>query len=335
MCGNQPLVSVIMPVYNCEKYVSEAIESVISQSYDNWELIVVDDGSKDKSISIIESYVEKDKRIRLYQNTSGEHGPGAARNFGMNMIKGKYTYFLDSDDWIERDLLQDTVTLAENTGADIVPFGYVCEDNGNQIHRPLMPSGNFEYQDFKAYAYEIIRGTWTAHPLIQSDLLKDLRYNQFRNGEDICFAMEWLCRVKKVCGIEKEYYHVRVVAGSVSRSHNWYNLFTESNVAIWESERKFLLYCGLDEESQLVKNAAIERYTWSILCLCGKNCTLPLSEKLRQMGFVAAQMNLRKYKRKFAWTGYPGIRKIPKLLVKLNLEGMMLLAGSVYFKLRG
>ena len=137
MYGNEPLVSVIMPVYNCEKYLKESIESVISQSYQNWELIIVDDGSKDKSVSIIKSYMEKDKRIQLYKNESGEHGPGIARNYGMEKIRGKYTYFIDADDWIEKDLLQDTVTLAEKKHADIVPFGFIIEDNGKKIKKPL------------------------------------------------------------------------------------------------------------------------------------------------------------------------------------------------------
>ena len=133
MNENQPLVSIIMPVYNCERFLSESIESVISQSYKNWELLIVDDGSKDKSVSIIESYARKDSRIRLFKNETEEHGPGIARNYGIERISGKYTYFIDADDWIEKELLQDTVSLAEKTDADIVPFGFVIEENGKQI----------------------------------------------------------------------------------------------------------------------------------------------------------------------------------------------------------
>lgn len=132
MNDNQPLVSIIMPVYNCERFLSESIESVISQSYKKWELLIVDDGSTDKSISIIESYAEKDSRIQLYKNDSGEHGPGIARNYGIERIGGKYTYFIDADDWIEKALLQDTVALAEKMDADIVPFGFIVENNGEK-----------------------------------------------------------------------------------------------------------------------------------------------------------------------------------------------------------
>ena len=332
MNENQPLVSVIMPVYNCERFLTEAIESVISQSYQNWELLIVDDGSKDKSVPIIESYVEKDSRIRLYKNESGEHGPGIARNYGMEHISGKYTYFIDSDDWIEKDLLQDTVTLAEKTNADIVPFGFVIEDNGKQIKKPLKPCGNFEFQDFKSIANEIVRGTWSeCHELIRSDLLQNVRHNKYKTCEDICFQMDLLCNVRKVCGIDKEYYHYRVVQGSISHRDKWDDEFLETAITVWEKERKFLEYCGLAENSQIMKNAAIERYTGCLYWLCKGKCPLSLSEKYKQIKYIGNKMKIRNFKSKFDCTCYSGMKKIVKIFVKYNLEIVMILMGSLYF----
>ena len=332
MNENQPLVSVIMPVYNCERFLTEAIESVISQSYQNWELLIVDDGSKDKSVPIIESYVEKDSRIRLYKNESGEHGPGIARNYGMEHISGKYTYFIDSDDWIEKDLLQDTVTLAEKTNADIVPFGFVIEDNGKQIKKPLKPCGNFEFQDFKSIANEITRGTWSeCHELIRSELLQDVRHNKYKTCEDICFQMDLLCNVRKVCGIDKEYYHYRVVQGSISHRDKWDDEFLETAITVWEKERKFLEYCGLAENSQIMKNAAIERYTGCLYWLCKGKCPLSLSEKYKQIKYIGNKMKIRNFKSKFDCTCYSGMKKIVKIFVKYNLEIVMILMGSLYF----
>lgn len=336
MYGNQPLVSIIMPVYNCEKFLSESIESVISQSYQNWELIIVDDGSKDNSIAIIEVYVEKDSRIRLYKNQSEEHGPGIARNYGMEQISGKYTYFIDADDWIEKELLQDTVTLAEKMDADIVPFGFIIEDNGKKIKKPLTPCGNFEFQDFKRIANEITRGTWSeCHELIRSALLRDVRHNKYKTCEDICFQMDLLCNVRKVCGIDKEYYHYRIVKDSVSHTDNWDDLFIEKSIAVWEKERKFLEYCGLNEESQIMKNTAIERYTGCMYWLCKKKCPLSLMEKHRQIKYIANTIGIKKFKSKFDCTGYSGIHKISKLFVKHNLEIIMILMGTLYFKILG
>lgn len=332
MHGNQPLVSIIMPVFNCEMFLSESIQSVISQSYQNWELIIVDDGSQDASVPIIESYVEKDPRVRLYKNETGEHGPGIARNFGIERISGKYTYFLDADDWIEKDLLRDTVALAEETNADLVPFGFLIEDNEREVRRPLMPSGNLDFRDFQSHANEIIRGTWSeCHELIRSELLHNVRHNSYRKGEDICFQMDLLCNVKKVCGIDKAYYHYRVVPGSITHNKKWYDAYMESNVAVWEKERKFLNACGVKEHSQVMKNAAIERYTWCIYCLCEKNCSLPLTEKYRQIEFAAHKMEIKKYKRKLAWMNYPGIGKLVRLLIKLHLEKLLVLLGTLYF----
>ena len=330
MNENQPLVSVIMPVYNCEKYLSESIESVISQSYQNWELLIVDDGSTDKSVLIIESYVEKDSRIRLYRNESGEHGPGIARNYGMEHVSGKYTYFIDADDWIEKDLLQDTVTLAEKTNADIVPFGFVIEDNGKQIKKPLKPCGNFEFQDFKSIANEIVRGTWSeCHELIRSDLLQNVRHNRYKTCEDICFQMDLLCNVRKVCGIDKEYYHYRVVKGSISHTDKWDDEFLETAIAVWEKERNFFEYCGLTESFQIMKNAAIERYTGCLYWLCKGKCPLSLSEKYKQIKYIGNNMEIKKYKNEYDCSAYSGMRKIAKLLVKYNMEVLIILIETI------
>ena len=334
MYENQPLVSVIMPVYNCDRFLSEAIESVISQRYQNWELLIVDDGSKDKSIVIIESYVKKDSRIRLYKNESGEHGPGIARNYGMERIGGKYTYFIDADDWIEKDLLQDTVALAEKMDADIVPFGFIIEYNGKKIKKSLKPCGNFELQDFKNIANEIIRGTWSeCHELIKSELLQNVRHNKYKTCEDICFQMDLLCNVRKVCGINKEYYHYRVVKDSISHIDKWDDIFLETAIAVWEKERKFIEYCGLTEDSQIMKNTAIERYTGCLYWLCKRKCPLSLTEKYEQIKYIGNKMEIRKFKNKFDCSCYSGMKRIAKLFVKYNLEMVMILMGTLYFKI--
>ena len=94
-------VSVIMPVYNTEKYLSEAIESVLNQTYSDFELLLINDRSTDNSKQICIDYSKKDNRIRFFDNNTGEHGPGPTRNIGLDNAKGEYVYFMDSDDWIE------------------------------------------------------------------------------------------------------------------------------------------------------------------------------------------------------------------------------------------
>ena len=334
MNDNNPLISIIMPVYNGERFLSEAIESIIAQTYENWELLAVDDGSTDKSLQIIEAYAEKDGRIKLLKNDSGEHGPGIARNYGIERISGKYTYFLDADDWIEKDLLKDTVSLAEKTGADIIPFGFVIEDNGKQIRKSLKPCGNYNFEDFKSIANEIVRGTWgECHQLTRSEIIKDVRHNKYKTCEDICFQMDLLCNVKKVCGIDKEFYHYRVVKNSISHSSEWDSLFFEQSITLWEKEIKFLEYCGVEEDSQTMKNTVIERYTGCIYWIIKSKYSITIKEKYRQIKNIGDVIKINKYKADYDCNAYSGLRKIVKLLVKHNMELIMILAGTLYYKI--
>lgn len=99
-----PTISVIIPVYNAENYVGRCIESVQAQTYNNWQMILVDDGSKDKSLEICQKYADVDDRISVIHQENA--GPGIARNTGIAKTSGNYVVFIDSDDYIEKDYFQ-------------------------------------------------------------------------------------------------------------------------------------------------------------------------------------------------------------------------------------
>ena len=113
-----PLVSVITPAYNAEDYISQCLSSVLSQTLSDIEVIVVDDGSTDRTASIVEELTHRDGRIRLIRQEN--QCAGVARNKGMEVAEGKYLYFLDADDWIEPDSLEKLCSSAESLGSDIV-----------------------------------------------------------------------------------------------------------------------------------------------------------------------------------------------------------------------
>lgn len=113
-----PLVSVIIPAYNAEDYISQCLSSVLSQTLSDIEVIVVDDGSTDRTASIVEELTHRDGRIRLIRQEN--QCAGVARNKGMEVAEGKYLYFLDADDWIEPDSLEKLCSPAESLGSDIV-----------------------------------------------------------------------------------------------------------------------------------------------------------------------------------------------------------------------
>jgi teichuronic acid biosynthesis glycosyltransferase TuaG len=129
MSDNQALVSIVMPAYNCEKYVVEAINSVLAQTYRNWELLVLDDGSKDKTLQIIEEFSQKDSRIKALPNGKNM-GVSATRNRGIELASGEWIAFLDSDDMWKPEKLEKQFEIVEKEAAEFLFTGssYINEE---------------------------------------------------------------------------------------------------------------------------------------------------------------------------------------------------------------
>src|SRR5690606_24370948 len=109
----QKLVSVITPVFNSERFLKETIESVLSQTYENWEMILIDDGSADDSVHIVQSYVERDTRFKLIRNRHNI-GPALSRNRGIELASGSYLTFLDADDLWDSYFLEKSLVFLES-----------------------------------------------------------------------------------------------------------------------------------------------------------------------------------------------------------------------------
>lgn len=142
---NSNLISIITPMYNGEKYVSQTIESVISQTYPNWEMVIVDDGSKDNSPQIVESYSQKDKRIRLIRQSNA--GSAAARNNALRHANGRYICFLDADDLLDCQFLEKQLDFLKDKNAGIVYASYrrVNEEN-KEILKPFIVPDKVNYK---------------------------------------------------------------------------------------------------------------------------------------------------------------------------------------------
>lgn len=117
---NSGLISVIIPVYNVESYLRECVDSVLSQTYENYEIILVDDGSTDNSGKICDDYADKNNKITVVHKENS--GPSPTRNAGIRVAKGEYIYFLDSDDYLDETAFEKLVQIAKNEEADIVFF---------------------------------------------------------------------------------------------------------------------------------------------------------------------------------------------------------------------
>ena len=120
MAEQRARASIVMPLYNCLPYVGDCLQSVLSQSYENLQVIIVDDGSDDGSWEYVRGVADVDSRVEVYRK--GHENAGVARNFGFEHVEGKYVYFLDSDDLFHEDLVATTVERLEETGADACVF---------------------------------------------------------------------------------------------------------------------------------------------------------------------------------------------------------------------
>ena len=118
----QPLLSIIVPIYNVEQYLDRCIQSILNQTYQNLEIILVDDGATDCSGAIADSYAAKDKRIKVFHKENG--GLSDARNYGLEHVTGDYILFIDSDDFIVNIMCERLITVANNNNADIVSCNY-------------------------------------------------------------------------------------------------------------------------------------------------------------------------------------------------------------------
>ena len=146
MSQQTPLVTVIMPAYNAESFIEEAIESVVNQTETSWELIVIDDCSKDSTRSRIRELSLRDSRIHLVENPENM-GVAKTRNRGLEMFRGEYVAFLDSDDYWRPQMLKKMVSRAEETGADIIYCSYeLVDEAGKKVCNDFLvpPKTSFE-----------------------------------------------------------------------------------------------------------------------------------------------------------------------------------------------
>lgn len=216
---NKRMISIIMPVYNSEKYVSEAIESVCNQSYENWELLIVNDGSTDHTQEIIENYSEKDSRIKVFHRKN--EGVSMARNFALNQIRGEYVTFIDSDDAYHTDRVKKMYQVFEqNTNCDIV-FSRHKEFTGKLNTREV--SGTEEIvisdDDILKKVISDSKNHFIWNMMIKSEIAKKEKFAPIRFAEDFCYVRDcaWHCRQMAV--LDEVLYFYRRDNANAMTSH--------------------------------------------------------------------------------------------------------------------
>ena len=204
------MISVIVPVYNAEKYINRCIDSIVHQTMDDMEIIIIDDGSTDSSLDICKYWETKDRRIKVFPKKNG--GVSSARNMGLRNVNGKYVSFVDADDWIESDRFEKAIEKIEEYNADIYIGSFVINVGNEQktIYEDI-PSVVSVYGKNDAIKH-MIKGNGFRWELCDKVYRKDVLEGCYldeniHNGEDFLFNWCVFGKAKRIIRVNDMSYH--------------------------------------------------------------------------------------------------------------------------------
>lgn len=269
-----PVVSVIVPVYNVEQYLPQCLDSIVNQTLKNIEIICVNDSSTDNSLNILNHYAEKDPRIKVVTQPNG--GAGAARNRGLSLAAGKYLSFLDSDDFFEPDMLELAYNKAVCDKADFVVFqsDQYYTDRKEFVSVPwtlrekeIPPYTPFNHRQMTDNIFKVFVG-WAWDKLYDREFVEKnhLRFQEQRTSNDMLFVFSGVAVAKRISVVKKILAHQRRDAKdslSKTRENSWYCFYDALSVL-----RDRLKSEGLyDELEKDYINYALHFSLWNIRTL--------------------------------------------------------------------
>jgi glycosyltransferase involved in cell wall biosynthesis len=270
--------TIIIPIYNAEKYLEQALKSVVNQTYSDWELICINDGSTDSSAQIVDRFSKTDNRIlTVNQQNSGQ---GIARNRGIELASGDYILFLDADDWLEINTLETLNKIIEQNSADLVIFekDEYFEDTAQFVRRDMLriseAASKIKLLKTKPFAIETHRNytakelystffysipyTWDKAYSRNFLITNNIRYEQGKLSEDTGFYLQTMLLAKNIVYSDKYLYHYR--------NHS-------TNITKTASEKHFSIFFRIKTirnllEKHSVQNALYANYQYFALWLC-------------------------------------------------------------------
>lgn len=196
-----PKISVIVPVYNSGKFLHRCVDSILSQSFVNFEVLLIDDGSTDSSSIICDKYAERDSRLRVFHKEN--EGVSSARNLGIDNAKGEWVTFVDSDDWIDSEMFLSFVKDSNNADVMISDF-YMHTDEGTLIKRLLTDESNV----IKRLHYWLQSYTTATSMFIKRSLCKNIKFPVgIKYREDFYFTIQIMYYARHTCKIDRPFYH--------------------------------------------------------------------------------------------------------------------------------
>lgn len=205
-----PKISIIVPVYKVEKYLNKCIDSILSQTFRTFELILVNDGSPDNCGKICDKYAKEDERVVVIHKTNG--GQASARNAGLNISRGEYIGFIDSDDWIESNMFELLYNSCINNKSDISVIGIREIDENNKFLREYIPTG--------ISLDEVLKRAYPCNKLFKKDLFKEDKFVCGRYYEDLELIPKLFIKSKNISIVKSIGYSYLRRSGSTTSSRD-------------------------------------------------------------------------------------------------------------------
>lgn len=291
---SSPLISILVPVYNCEQYLDQCITSIINQDYTNLQIVLANDGSSDKSLEICRKYAENDSRIKVL--TRPNKGVATTRNDLLDQIEGEYFLFVDADDWIEPNMVSCLLGLIEESRADIS----VCsKHNGDSTNTPKAEKTTVKKWNQKEtiekflYHKEISGALW--NKLIKTSLIKDNRFDpKIYYGEDALFMWHVLQNLNTLVISNLPLYHQTANLNSLSNT-SWKPEKKGTSHRVWALISKEASLLWPEYEGIAKARFALEDM-WALYFAAASKYSYDKHIKLRQNTIRENKKALKQYK---------------------------------------
>ena len=238
------MISVIVPVYNVEPYLQKCLDSILTQTYRDLEIILIDDGSTDRCGQICDEYAKADPRVSVFHTEN--RGLSCARNLGLQHAKGDWIGFIDSDDWIETDMFECLTKKAEETDADVIECGYILEFVATSEKRQVIEQTVYGMDAIKALIRgEIREQVW--NKLWKRYLFGTVAFPEGRYYEDIATVYK-VIRNARVVSTDRFLYHYVQRKTAISHSHDIKNL-----IDYWSAHKERYETLRNEVDSELTK----------------------------------------------------------------------------------
>ena len=333
-------ISAIMPVYNVEKYLGMCIESLQAQTLSEFELIAVDDGSPDNCGKILDEYAEKDSRIKVIHKENG--GAPSARNAAIEIAQGKYLYFMDSDDWAEKTMLEDMYNAAEANNAQLVVSGYYIDTYYSETEfysqEQSFPTTIFSSQaDFRRNAYKLFDKNLLYTPWNKLFLREYIIDNgiRFKNvfWDDFPFNLDVIRDVERVVVLEDKYYHfMRARAESETAKYRGDMYEKREEEHGWMTDLYNYWSVSDEESNEMVQRRYIERIVGCVENVTNPACTLTSKEKKAEIKKIISNDRVKAALK--AAKPRSSMMKLMLLPIKMNNTTLTYWEGSFISKVK-